>query len=160
MYRTSPVCNLEDRDIKYTALYQFSWFSGVLVCKIIMQIIRIFPLYEKKHSIHKRASVTLFRDCWVILFGCSHPPPLPVSGKVRISEQGHSLYWFSCYLAFQKCQASLSCLRKQCNETIASSPQLTIVRHPALGNWLTLCKQFITNLLLVYISQKCSILFS
>lgn len=49
-------------------------------------------------------------------------------------------------------------LRKQCNGTIVSSPELTIVGHPALGNWLTLCKHFITTLLLVYISQN--ILFS
>lgn len=43
--------------------------------------------------------------------------------------------------------------RKQCNRTIDSSLKLTIVGHLALSNWLSLCKHFITVLLLVYISQ-------
>jgi len=49
--------------------------------------------------------------------------------------------------------------RKQCNGTIASSPKLTIVGHPALGNWLTLCKHFIATFLLICIFQNAAYYF-
>lgn len=83
---TYPVFTVEDR-LRYTALYQFRWFSGVHVCKITMQTTqKISIIREKNKAFIKSISNSAprlsgyFFGFWfgLVFF------PLPVS------EEGHS----------------------------------------------------------------------
>lgn len=162
--------NVEQMHLHYLPILHFRRHRCKIHCPIPVQVIlwstclqdnhaknQKFPLQEKNQTIHKRASVTLLRVCRVIFLLGSPCPRHP--SHFRKSEK----FWtgsFMIPIQLLHClskvpdQFFLFLLRKQCNGTIASSPKLTIVGHPALGNWLTLCKHFITTLLLVCISQN------
>lgn len=47
-YTISPLHILEDMNLRYTTLFQFKCFSGVHICKIIMQTLKTFHNNRKK----------------------------------------------------------------------------------------------------------------